>query len=215
MDPAEQDLHKGGGKSGRGDGLSANDRVYLVPDWFAGKGGSPAACGGGKGRTGAQAAPSSLPTGGNNMASQKEIAKKAGVSVSTVSRVLGGMGEKAASPKIARKIWEAARELGYTPNPAARALRLGETDKKDPDRNRSRFGNLSRSRSCVRAGPKSAAGHHRPLLPSPGNLPRRRASFVLHRRPDRRTGLCGTSGCGALPGVCISFPETSAGQAGT
>ena len=68
------------------------------------------------------------------MASQKEIAKKAGVSVSTVSRVLGGMGEKAASPKIARKIWEAARELGYTPNPAARALRLGETDKKDPPR---------------------------------------------------------------------------------
>lgn len=60
------------------------------------------------------------------MATQKEIAKAAGVSVSTVSRVLGGMGEKAASPEVARRIWEAARELGYAPNPAARALRLGE-----------------------------------------------------------------------------------------
>ena len=68
------------------------------------------------------------------MASQKEIARKAGVSVSTVSRVLGGMGEKAASPEVARKIWEAARELDYTPNPAARALRLGETAKKEPPR---------------------------------------------------------------------------------
>ena len=68
------------------------------------------------------------------MASQKEIAKKAGVSVSTVSRVLGGLGEKAASPEVAQRIWEAARELGYTPNPAARALRLGETDKKEPPR---------------------------------------------------------------------------------
>ncbi len=36
------------------------------------------------------------------MASQKEIAAAAGVSVSTVSRVLGGMGEKAASPEVAR-----------------------------------------------------------------------------------------------------------------
>ena len=68
------------------------------------------------------------------MASQKEIAQKAGVSVSTVSRVLGGLGEKAASPEVARRIWEAARELGYTPNPAARALRLGETAKKEPPR---------------------------------------------------------------------------------
>ncbi len=46
------------------------------------------------------------------MASQKEIAAAAGVSVSTVSRVLGGMGEKAASPEVARRIWEVARQLG-------------------------------------------------------------------------------------------------------
>ncbi|MCI8908042.1 MAG: LacI family transcriptional regulator [Angelakisella sp.] len=68
------------------------------------------------------------------MASQKEIAAAAGVSVSTVSRVLGGMGEKAASPEVARRIWEVARQLGYTPNPAARALRLGAPTAGTPPR---------------------------------------------------------------------------------
>lgn len=68
------------------------------------------------------------------MATQKEIAAAAGVSVSTVSRVLGGMGEKAASPEVAFRIWEVAKRLGYTPNPAARALRLGEGLEGEPPR---------------------------------------------------------------------------------
>jgi len=68
------------------------------------------------------------------MATQKEIAKAAGVSVSTVSRVLGGMGEKAASPQVVRRIWETAKKLGYAPNPAARALRRGEKAAGEPPR---------------------------------------------------------------------------------
>lgn len=59
------------------------------------------------------------------MASIKDIAKKAGVSISTVSYALNG------SPKVteetAAKILAIAKELNYVPNAAARSLKKRET----------------------------------------------------------------------------------------
>ncbi len=56
----------------------------------------------------------------------KDIAARAGVSISTVSRVINSSDTKAASPEIQEKIWSIVRETGYTPNSAARSLKLGE-----------------------------------------------------------------------------------------
>lgn len=59
--------------------------------------------------------------------SLKEIARRAGVSVSTVSRVLNQSSYKCASPETKNKIWAIARELNYTPDQNARKLKLGVT----------------------------------------------------------------------------------------
>ena len=56
----------------------------------------------------------------------KEIAKEAGVSVSTVSRVINQENTKAASPKVQARIWEIIRRTGYSPNTTARNLKLGQ-----------------------------------------------------------------------------------------
>lgn len=61
--------------------------------------------------------------------SLKEIAKLAGTSVSTVSRVLNNANYKCSDPELEKRIWQAARELQYLPNPAARALQKGENGK--------------------------------------------------------------------------------------
>ncbi|GAA2309455.1 LacI family DNA-binding transcriptional regulator [Glycomyces scopariae] len=53
------------------------------------------------------------------------MAAKAGVSVSSVSRVLNG---GSASEDLARKVREAAAELGYVPHASARTMRTGRTD---------------------------------------------------------------------------------------
>lgn len=55
----------------------------------------------------------------------KEIALKAGVSISTVSRVINNSGSKAASKDVQDKIWTIVRESGYVPNFMARNLKLG------------------------------------------------------------------------------------------
>ncbi len=55
----------------------------------------------------------------------KEIAQEAGVSVSTVSRVINQQNTKAASPEVQARIWEIVRRTGYSPNKAARSLKLG------------------------------------------------------------------------------------------
>ena len=57
------------------------------------------------------------------MATIKDVAKLAGVSPSTVSRVLNSKGPSAASDKTKEKIWKAVRETGYCVNEAARELR--------------------------------------------------------------------------------------------
>lgn len=56
----------------------------------------------------------------------KEIAKEAGVSISTVSRVINKNSPGAASKEVQDKIWEIVRRTGYTPNSTARSLKMGE-----------------------------------------------------------------------------------------
>jgi LacI family transcriptional regulator len=57
-----------------------------------------------------------------------DIARKAGVSVSTVSRVLNRKSQKnRISPATAKLVLEAAKELDYRPNQLARGLRLKKT----------------------------------------------------------------------------------------
>jgi LacI family transcriptional regulator len=55
----------------------------------------------------------------------KEVAKLAGVSTATVSRVLSGSG--GVRKELARRVRNAAQKLGYQPNPAARSLRVQST----------------------------------------------------------------------------------------
>lgn len=59
----------------------------------------------------------------------KDIAEKAGVSISTVSRVINRNKEKPASQETNDKIWKIVREMGYIPNHNARNLQSG-SDKK-------------------------------------------------------------------------------------
>ena len=55
--------------------------------------------------------------------SLKEVAKMAGVSPSTVSRVVNSGDVSAASLNTRQRIWDAVREVGYVPNLNARTLR--------------------------------------------------------------------------------------------
>lgn len=69
----------------------------------------------------------------------KEIAKEAGVSISTVSRVINDSNSKAASKEVQERIWEIVRRTGYTPNSAAQNLRTAKKGKR----------NNSRALSCL------------------------------------------------------------------
>lgn len=60
----------------------------------------------------------------------KDIAKKANVSISTVSRVINNDTTKPASKDTADKIWAIVKEMGYVPNQSARKLIKGEDDTK-------------------------------------------------------------------------------------
>lgn len=55
----------------------------------------------------------------------KDVAKMAGVSVSTVSRVLNG--NVRVDEKLKEKVLSAAQELGYTPNDVARSLKMQDS----------------------------------------------------------------------------------------
>lgn len=55
----------------------------------------------------------------------EEVAKRAGVSVATVSRVTNGLAS--VDKKLAKRVWDAIEELGYVPNPQARALVSGRS----------------------------------------------------------------------------------------
>jgi len=57
---------------------------------------------------------------------QKEIAKEAGVSISTVSRVINNKDKNAASQEVRDRIWEIVRRTNYIPNDSAQRLRSGQ-----------------------------------------------------------------------------------------
>jgi DNA-binding LacI/PurR family transcriptional regulator len=58
----------------------------------------------------------------------RDVAEQAGVSRATVSYVLNDVQDQRISPETRARVREVARRLGYTPDPAARALRNGKTD---------------------------------------------------------------------------------------
>lgn len=64
--------------------------------------------------------------------SLKKIAQLAGTSVSTVSRVLNQPQHQCHDQELKNRIWEAAREVGYTPDVSARNLRMGISATQDP-----------------------------------------------------------------------------------
>lgn len=66
--------------------------------------------------------------------SLKKIAEMVGTSPATVSRVLNNTSPAASSKELHRRIWEAAREIGYLPNEAARKLRQNQPDAPAPSR---------------------------------------------------------------------------------
>lgn len=57
-----------------------------------------------------------------------DVARKAGVSQSTVSLVFAGKAEGRVSPQTQQEVLRIAQELGYRPNTIARTLRLGHTN---------------------------------------------------------------------------------------
>ena len=57
----------------------------------------------------------------------RDVAERAGVDASLVSRVLNDHPKASAGPATRMRILEAARELGYQPNVAARGLRTAKT----------------------------------------------------------------------------------------
>jgi LacI family transcriptional regulator len=58
---------------------------------------------------------------------RKDVARYAGVSTAVVSYVVNG-GPKKVAPATEAKVQEAIRQLGYRPNAAARALKLGSSE---------------------------------------------------------------------------------------
>lgn len=56
-----------------------------------------------------------------------DVARAAGVHVSTVSRVINGSGDVAVRPETRQRILDVARELQYRPNAMARGLKLATT----------------------------------------------------------------------------------------
>ncbi|MFN2321676.1 MAG: LacI family DNA-binding transcriptional regulator [Trueperaceae bacterium] len=59
------------------------------------------------------------------MATLKDIARAAGVSIATVSNVVNGT--KAATPQVHQRVHDAIERLGYVPNPHAQSLRTGQS----------------------------------------------------------------------------------------
>lgn len=57
----------------------------------------------------------------------KEVAKRAGVSITTVSRALNPKTQKLVKPQTLKKIKRIAKEMGYLPHRIARSLRTGYT----------------------------------------------------------------------------------------
>lgn len=55
----------------------------------------------------------------------RDVAKRAAVSIATVSRAVNGI--STVDPELAKRVWKAVEEVGYVPNPQARALVSGRS----------------------------------------------------------------------------------------
>src|SRR5271169_5896271 len=55
----------------------------------------------------------------------RDVAKRASVSIATVSRAVNGI--SSVDPELAKRVWKAVEEVGYVPNPQARALVSGRS----------------------------------------------------------------------------------------
>ena len=96
-----------------------SDELMTGEEDGAGRDGAPSATA--RGRRSARSLPDALPT-------MRDIASRAGVSQSTVSRVLNDAPTRVPIAADTReRVIVAARELGYRPNPLARALRGAPT----------------------------------------------------------------------------------------
>jgi LacI family transcriptional regulator len=60
-------------------------------------------------------------------ATLSDVAREAGVSMTTASFVLSNQDSKRISPATQHRVWAASRKLGYRPNLAARSLRVNST----------------------------------------------------------------------------------------
>lgn len=65
----------------------------------------------------------------------KDIADRAGVSISTVSRIINNDPNKRASATTTKKVWKIIHEMNYKPNEAARMLIRGVRNKDESPRN--------------------------------------------------------------------------------
>jgi LacI family transcriptional regulator len=61
----------------------------------------------------------------SKMATIRDVARLAGVSISTVSLALNGTGPVSADTY--QRIWDAAQRVGYAPNPLAQSLKIGRS----------------------------------------------------------------------------------------
>lgn len=65
----------------------------------------------------------------------KEIAERAGVSISTVSRIINSPDDNFAKKAVRDKVWEIVRETGYIPNQSARDLKRSKKESSSPHAN--------------------------------------------------------------------------------
>jgi LacI family transcriptional regulator len=69
--------------------------------------------------------PKNKPTGRPGTASIRDVAKRAGVSIATVSRAVNRI--PTVNAEMAERVWQAIEEVGYLPNTQARALVSGRS----------------------------------------------------------------------------------------
>ena len=77
------------------------------------------------GMTVARKSPSTSSNRRHVSVSIRDVAKRAGVSIATVSRTVNHI--SSVDPDLAKRVWKAVEEVGYVPNPQARALVSGRS----------------------------------------------------------------------------------------
>ena len=114
----------------------------------------------------------------------KDVARRAGVSTATVSRVLNGVGS--VEDRTRRRVEDAARDLRYTPSPIGRSLSTRRTDAIGmllPDL----FGEFFSE--VIRGSDQTAQEHHYHLLVSSSHSNREEITAALKTMHGRVDGL--------------------------